>query len=78
MQNMGEGDCPFEFNFDAKTFKAGDTVSFRVEGMDDFPFVGTLIDVHAEHVTINVDEPGGSTTYRGTREDRPLVSADQI
>ena len=21
MQNMGEGDCPFEFNFDAKTFK---------------------------------------------------------
>lgn len=78
MQNMDEGDCPFEFNFDAKTFKAGDTVSFRVEGMDDFPFVGTLIDVHAEHVTINVEEPGGSITYRGTREDRPLVSADQI
>ena len=78
MQGMGAGDCPFEFNFDAKTFKPGDTVSFRVEGMDDFPFVGTLDEVHADHVTISVEEPGGTVVYRGTREDRPIVSADQV
>jgi hypothetical protein len=27
MQGMGAGDCPFEFNFDASTFKVGDTVA---------------------------------------------------
>ena len=46
MQGMGEtaGEaCPFEFNFDEKTFKPGDTVSYRVGGsLEGFPFVGTL------------------------------------
>ena len=35
MQGMGETEgeaCPFEFNFDPATFKAGDTVSYRVTG----------------------------------------------
>jgi hypothetical protein len=32
MHGMGSGDCPFEFNFDAATFKVGDTVSYRVNG----------------------------------------------
>ena len=33
MKGMGETEdqpCPFEFNFDEKTFKMGDTVSYRV------------------------------------------------
>ncbi len=57
MQGMGAGaggdDCPFAFNFDASTFKVGDTVSYRVTG-----------------------DP--TVRYRGTRESRPEVSADQI
>jgi hypothetical protein len=28
---MGDGSCPFEFNFDPATFKVGDMVSYRCE-----------------------------------------------
>ena len=55
MQNMGAQDesCPFEFNFDEKTFKTGDTVSYRVTGsLEGFPFVGTLLEVHDDYVII--------------------------
>jgi hypothetical protein len=82
MQTMGgEGEeCPFAFNFDPATFKVGDTVSYRVSGsLDGFPFVGTLVQVYADHVMIS---PGDPTTpdalYRGTRESRPLVSEADI
>lgn len=80
MMGMGSGDCPFAFNTEAATFKVGDTVSFRVEGMDGFPFAGRLIEVHDEYVVISTDLDGGSTgeVYRGSREDRPLVSAEQL
>jgi hypothetical protein len=72
MQNMGEGDCPFEFNFDAATFKAGDTVSYRVTGsLDGFPFVGTLVEVHPDHVVIRAGP--NDPLMRGTRESRPVV-----
>ena len=43
MLGMGDGSCPFEFNFDPEAFKVGDVVSYRVpERFDDMPFVGTL------------------------------------
>lgn len=81
MQGMGgEGEnCPFEFNFDEKTFKAGDTVSYRVNGsLEGFPFVGTLLEVHDDHVIIAADPTDASAKYRGTRESRPLVDYAEI
>lgn len=79
MQNMGAGDCPFEFNFDPATFKAGDVVSYRVSGsLDGFPFVGTLVEVHDDHVIIAADPADPSLTYRGTREDRPVVDGADV
>ena len=81
MQGMGEGgeDCPFEFNFNPATFKAGDTVSYRVTGsLEGFPFVGTLLEVHDDHVIIQGDPSDPEQRYRGTREDRPVVSEDQV
>jgi hypothetical protein len=79
MQGMGEGeDCPFAFNFDPTTFKPGDTVSYRVTGsLDGFPFVGTLIEVHDDHVIIAESE-GSDVRYRGTRESRPLVDIAEV
>ena len=81
MQGMGEtGEaCPFEFNFDAATFKPGDTVSYRVTGgLDGFPFAGTLVEVHDDHVVICPDPTDPETLYRGTRESRPLVDQSQV
>ena len=81
MQGMGEtGDaCPFEFNFDPATFKVGDVVSYRVTGsLDGFPFVGTLLEVHDDHVVISPDPTKPEERYRGTRESRPLVEESEI
>lgn len=82
MQGMSQGDesCPFAFNFDPSTFKAGDVVSYRVTGsLADFPFVGTLVEVHDDHVAISVEEPGKVRRIRGTRESRPVVEeADAV
>lgn len=81
MKGMGEGgdDCPFEFNFDAATFKVGDTVSYRVTGnFDGFPFVGTLVEVHADHVVISPGPTEPDARYRGTRESRPVVEESEI
>ena len=81
MQGMGETDeaCPFEFNFDAATFKVGDVVSYRVTGsLDGFPFVGTLLEVHDDHVIISPDPTKPEDRYRGTRESRPLVEESEI
>ncbi|SLK08860.1 hypothetical protein [Novosphingobium mathurense] len=81
MQNMGgEGEaCPFEFNFEATTFKVGDTVSYRVSGsLEGFPFVGTLVEVHDDFVLIAGDSNDPDTLYRGTRENRPLVDEAQV
>lgn len=80
MQGMGSDgeNCPFSFNFDASTFKVGDVVSYRVSTMDDFPFVGELLEVHETHVII-AGEPGNpAIRYRGTREDRPMVDGSEI
>ncbi|MEE4450477.1 hypothetical protein [Novosphingobium resinovorum] len=82
MQGMGDGAgeaCPFEFNFDEKTFKVGDTVSYRVNGsLEGFPFVGTLVEVHEDHVLIAGDAQDSDKRYRGTRESRPQVDYSEI
>ena len=80
MIGMGEGeDCPFAFNFDAATFKVGDTVSYRVTvGLDGFPFVGTLLEVNDDYVVISPGESDPDARYRGTRESRPLVGEGEI
>ncbi|GLK46276.1 MULTISPECIES: hypothetical protein [Novosphingobium] len=81
MQGMGETgeSCPFEFNFDEKTFKVGDTVSFRVNGsLEGFPFAGTLTEVHEDYVLIAGDPQDPGKRYRGTRESRPQVDYTEI
>lgn len=85
MQGMGQGgdgeDCPFTFNFDAATFRVGDTVSYRITGnamFQDMPFVGQLLEVHDDFVVIAGDANDPAVRYRGTRESRPQVDAGQI
>jgi len=81
MQGYGEAGekCPFEFNTDPTTFKAGDTVSFRVTGsLESFPFVGTLLAVHEDFVIINDDPTKPDSRLRGTRESRPVVNESEI
>lgn len=81
MQDMGGAGeaCPFEFNFDEKTFKVGDSVSYRVTGsLADFPFVGTLVEVHGDYVMIAGDPNDQEKVYRGTRESRPVVDESEI
>jgi hypothetical protein len=81
MQGMGDAGeaCPFEFNFDAATFKVGDMVSYRVTGdLADFPFVGTLVDVGEDFVIIAADPTKPDERYRGTRESRPVVDASEL
>ena len=76
MQGMGSGgeSCPFTFNFEPATFKPGDMVSYRVTGsLQGMPFVGTLIEVHDDHVIISADDSDPNSRMRGTRESRPLV-----
>ena len=75
---MGAGDCPFEFNFDSATFKVGDMVSYRVTSLGDFPFGGTLVEVHDDHVLIAGDPNHPDTRYRGTRESRPVVDGSEV
>lgn len=79
MMGMGDGECPFEFNFEPATFKVGDTVSYRVTGsLAEWPFVGTLLEVHEDHVLISPDPLKPELRYRGTRESRPLVDESEI
>lgn len=81
MISGSDTDCPFQFNFDASTFKAGDIVSYRVpESFGDMPFVGILLSVAEDHVMLAHYDPnsanGAATNpMRGTLEDRPAVSA---
>lgn len=79
MLGMGDGSCPFEFNFDPTTFKVGDVVSYRVTGsLADFPFMGTLLEVHEDHVVITSDPDNPKDRMRGTRESRPVVDESEI
>ncbi|MFA5494188.1 MAG: hypothetical protein WC247_05370 [Porticoccaceae bacterium] len=78
-QTQASESCPFEFNFDADTFKVGDTVSYRVpESFDEMPFVGTLLEVGDDYVVISPNDPSDpDRRMRGTRESRPVVSAKE-
>lgn len=81
MVKPGEETCPFEFNFDEKTFKAGDLVSYRVTGsLEGMPFVGVLVEVHEDHVILAHDDgnnPPAGPRMRGTRESRPVVAEEE-
>jgi hypothetical protein len=78
MQSMGGADesCPFEFNFDASSFKVGDLVSYRIpEAFGEMPFVGQLLEVLDDHVVISPNDPRDpDRRMRGTRESRPVVT----
>ncbi len=74
---VGE-DCPFAFNFDPASFKPGDTVSYRVSTMEDWPFVGTLLEVHTDHVVISPGPGEPDARYKGTLEARPMVDGETL
>ena len=80
MVKPGEEVCPFEFNFDEKTFKPGDMISYRVTGsLSEMPFVGILIEVHDDHVILaHADgfNPPKGRRMRGTLESRPVVQEE--
>jgi len=75
---MDSEKCPFEFNFDPAAFKVGDTVSYRVTGMNDFPFAGVLLEVHDDHVVLTSDPNDTASRMRATRESRPVVAAADV
>ncbi len=76
MIGAGDGKCPFEFNFDPVTFKVGDTVSYRVPKLGDFPFTAQIVAVHADYIEIvDPGEPGKH--LKATRASRPVVSDEQ-
>ncbi|MFP5306116.1 MAG: hypothetical protein ACLGI7_09880 [Gammaproteobacteria bacterium] len=65
--------CPFKFNFEPATFAVGDTVSYRVPSLGDFPFAGTIVAIHDDYIEIeDAGEPG--KRMRATRDSRPVVS----
>lgn len=77
--NSGEP-CPFAFNFDPASFKVGDVVSYRIpDRFGEFPFVGTIVAVHEDHVEISPNDPTTpDKRMKGTRESRPVVSSAEI
>ena len=78
MQGMADGSCPFDFNFDATTFKVGDIVSYRVAQFRDFPFVGVLLEVHDDHVIVASNPEDPTDRMRATRESRPVVTDEVV
>ncbi len=73
MQNMGEGECPYTFNFDPATFKVGDTVSYRVPALGDFPFAAEIRAVYEDYIEIS-DYGEPEKRLRATRESNPVVA----
>ena len=79
MLGMGGDKCPFEFNFDPATFKVGDLVSYRVTGsLEGFPFMGTIVAVHDDHIELTSDPDDPKATMRATRESRPVVAEADV
>ncbi|WP_317929750.1 hypothetical protein [Halioxenophilus sp. WMMB6] len=76
MQGMGDGNCPYQFNFEPETFKVGDLISYRVPSLGDFPFVAEIMAVHDDYIEImSPDDP--EKWMRATREARPVVSDEE-
>lgn len=73
MMGMGSGDCPYQFNFEPETFKIGDTVSYRVPSLGEFPFAAEIKAVHEDYIEIS-DYGEPDRILRATREARPVVS----
>ena len=73
MLGMGEGECPYKFNFDPATFKVGDTVSYRVPSLGDFPFAAEIKAVYDDHIEIS-DYGEPDKWLRASRESNPVVA----
>ena len=79
MQDMGQGSCPFEFNFNPDTFKVGDLVSYRVPGrFGDFPFMGTIVAVDEHSIKVCSDPGDPNGVMIATRESRPIVADSEV
>lgn len=79
MKDMMGDACPFEFNFDPDSFKVGDSVSYRVTGsLAGMPFMGTLLEVHDDHVVLTSEPDNPASRMRATRESRPVVQEEDI
>lgn len=73
MMGMGEGACPYKFNFEPSTFKVGDTVSYRVPRLGDFPFAAEIKAVYEDYIEIS-DYGEPQKCLRATRESHPVVA----
>ena len=73
MMGMGDGSCPYKFNFDPATFKPGDTVSYRVPSLGDFPFAAEIKAVYDDYIEIS-DYGEPDKIVRATREKNPVVA----
>lgn len=76
MQGMGGDKCPFTFNTKPDTFKVGDSVSYRVPSMGDFPFAALIKAVYDDYIEI-ADYGDPEKIVRATREENPVVSDEE-
>ncbi|BFM18065.1 hypothetical protein R50073_42480 [Maricurvus nonylphenolicus] len=73
-------ECPFNFNTDASTFTTGDIVCYRApELLGDMPFIGELLEVHADHVVLKHkgEMKSSQIPIRASREDYPIVAKEE-
>jgi len=73
MMGMGDGACPYKFNFEPSTFKVGDTVSYRVPKLGEFPFAAEIRAVYEDYIEIS-DYGEPEKCLRATRESHPVVA----
>jgi hypothetical protein len=73
MIGMGDGACPYKFNFEPSTFKVGDTVSYRVPKLGEFPFAAEIKAVYDDYIEIS-DYGEREKCLRATRESHPVVA----
>ncbi len=73
MMGMGDGACPYKFNFEPSTFKVGDTVSYRVPKLGEFPFAAEIKAVYDDYIEIS-DYGEPEKCLRATRESHPVVA----
>jgi hypothetical protein len=73
MMGMGDGACPYKFNFEPSTFKVGDTVSYRVPKLGEFPFAAEIRAVYDDYIEIS-DYGEPEKCLRATRESHPVVA----